>query len=133
LGEISERKYIKSTSEAPLTGIVNVSGIRSWYHNYQSQKSFRLQTARLAEKHFVNISYVYFPTLNSLTAQTEENGSLKDKIITLKKSIGLEFNVLNLGKDFVQNRSNWSDPGHYTAKGSRTFSDSLVRYCSQLQ
>jgi hypothetical protein len=133
LGEISERKYIKSTSEAPLTGIVNVSGIRSWYHNYQSQKSFRLQTARLAEKHFVNISYVYFPTLNSLTAQTEENGSLKDKIITLKKSIGLEFNVLNLGKDFVQNRSNWSDPGHYTTKGSRTFSDSLVRYCSQLQ
>ena len=133
LGEISDRKYIKSTREAPLTGIVNVNDTRSWYHNYQSQKSFRMQTDRLAEKHFVNISYVYFPTLNSLTAQTEENGSLRDKIIALKKSIGLELNVLNLGKDFVQNRSNWSDPGHYTTKGGRTFSDSLVRYYSKLE
>jgi hypothetical protein len=92
-----------------------------------------MQTDQLAVKHFENISYLYFPTLNSLTAQKMENGSLKYKIITLKKTIGLELNVLNLGNDFAQNRSNWSDPGHYTTKGSRTFSDSLVRYCSQLQ
>jgi hypothetical protein len=133
LGEISERKYIKSTIEAPLTGLVNVSGIRSWYHNYQGQKSFRMQTDRLAEKHFGKISYVYFPTLNSLTAQKMENGSLIDIIITLKKTIGFELDILNLGNNFAQNRSNWSDPGHYTMKGSRTFSDSLVRYCSQLK
>ena len=133
LSQISERQYIKSKSEAPVTGIVNVSGIRSWYHNYQSQKSFRIQTDQLAEKHFEGISYVYFPTLNSLTAKTEQNGSLKYESITLKKSNGLELNVLNLGKDFVLNRSNWSDPGHYTTKGSRTFSDSLVRYYSQLE
>jgi hypothetical protein len=133
LGKISERKYIKSTSEAPLTGIANVGGFRSWYHNYKSQKSFRTQTDQLSAKHFENISYLYFPTLNSLTAQRMENGSLMDKIITLKKTIGLELNVLNLGNDFAQNRSNWSDPGHYTTKGSRTFSDSLFRYCSQLR
>ena len=133
LGEISERKYIKSTSEAPLTGIANVGGFRSWYHNYKSQKSFRTQTDQLSAKHFGNISYLYFPTLNSLTVQRMENGSLKDKIVTLKKTIRLELNLLNLGNDFAQNRSNWSDPGHYTTKGSRTFSDSLVRYCSQLR
>jgi len=133
LSEISERKYIKSTSEAPLMGIAKVGGIRGWYHNRKSQKSFRIQTDQLAAKHFENISYLYFPTLNSLTAQTEENGNLKDKIIPLKNLIGLELNVMNLGKDFVLNRSNWSDPGHYTIKGSRTFSDSIVRYYTQLE
>jgi hypothetical protein len=92
-----------------------------------------MQTDRLAEKHFGKISYVYFPTLNSLTAQKMENGSLIDIIITLKKTIGFELDILNLGNNFAQNRSNWSDPGHYTMKGSRTFSDSLVRYCSQLK
>lgn len=133
LSEISESQYIKSTSEEPLTGIVNISGIRSWYHNYQSQKSFRMQSDQLAKKYGVGISYVYFPTLNSLTSDTVRNENLNEKIRLLIKTIGIELNVFNLGKDFVQNRSNWSDPGHYTTKGSRTFSDSLARYYSKLE
>lgn len=130
---ISKSKHLKVIKELPLTSKESSGDLRSWYHNYSNQTLFRIETDKLAEKFCEGISYVYFPTLNSLTAQTVENENLNEHINSLTDIIGLDLTVLNLEKGFTANRFNWSDPGHFTSTGSQIFSDSLINYYLQLK
>jgi len=131
LGEISEIVYHRSITEAPFDGIDIGGNLKSWYHNYNCQKSYRIETDSVAKKYINSVSYVYFPTLNSLTSEDNGNENLKNIILDLKNKIGLELDLLNYGKEFVHNTSNWADAGHYSFTGSRIFSDSLIRHYSE--
>jgi hypothetical protein len=110
------------------------SKISAWYHNYSIQKLLRENVDELIyAESGKKPKYIYFPVLNRLTTKYWRKVELTEQIEQLSSKENVKLETLNLKSSFFSNKSNWSDPGHYTYSGSAIFSEELLGYYQNIK